>query len=69
MFQNKKAIEDIAYANGGSDFISVGYWSSTEYVNKNHAWHQSFDSGNQDFYTNSLFNKSRTGRVRAIRAF
>ena len=44
-------------------FASAYYWSSTE-LNKDNAWIQAFDSGNQ---TNNL--KLFTNRVRAVRAF
>ena len=63
MYQNKATIDNTARANGGTDFASGFYWSSTEY-NFRYAWRQYFDLGGQSF-----FDKSTTARVRAVRAF
>ena len=63
MYQNKAAINATATLNGGSDFASSSYWSSSEY-NLNIAWEQSFGTGNQygTYKTYTLY-------VRAVRAF
>lgn len=63
MYQNKATINATAVANGGSDFASADYWSSTE-DDDNHAWAQYFVFGTQYY-----LNKDNTYRVRAVRAF
>ena len=63
MYQNKATIDATAGVNGGSGFASAYYWSSTE-DNNFRAWMQYFANGSQGYY-----NKSSTGRVRAVRAF
>ena len=63
MYQNRETINTTASANGGSDFSTNFYWSSTEY-DFNRAWRQSFGNGNQ-----GLVNKINTYDVRAVRAF
>ncbi|MEA2042103.1 MAG: DUF1566 domain-containing protein [Bacteroidota bacterium] len=64
MYQNKATIDATAGANGGSDFASAYYWSSTEDNNGGNAWSQTFDYGNQGDY-----GKHTTYNVRAVRAF
>jgi len=54
MFQRRAII-------GG--FSNYWYWSSSQ-SNTNSAWNQNFLNGNQNY-----FNKSQSGRVRAVRAF
>lgn len=63
MYLNKATIDATATANGGSEFASDYYWSSTEH-NVSNAWQQFFGTGFQvydfKFYLIS---------VRAVRAF
>lgn len=63
MYQNKATIDATAVANGGSSFSNDYYWSSNENL-ISYGWRQSFDNGDQSF-----FSKLTTCRVRAIRAF
>ena len=63
MYQNKATIDATAGVNGGSGFASAYYWSSTETSNL-FAWIQYFDFG-----TRYYFDKTNSGRVRAVRAF
>jgi len=63
MYTNKATINTTADANGGSYFIRVSYWSSTERDNHT-AWSQIFDNGYQ-----SSDPKSYAYPVRAVRAF
>lgn len=63
MHINKATINTTASANGGSNFSTGTYWSSTEFDNNN-AWYQFFLNGFQNYY-----NKSNTSNVRAVRAF
>jgi hypothetical protein len=63
MFANRTAINTTAQANGGSEFTTSFYWSSTEFNNGN-AWFQSFNDGSQ-----TVSNKNGDNRVRAVRAF
>jgi hypothetical protein len=63
MYQNYTTIDATALANGGGNFTSSGYWSSTEY-NFTNAWLQDFSDG--DPYYSS---KDDTSYVRAVRAF
>ena len=63
MYTNKATINTTASANGGSNFSTGTYWSSTEYDSVN-AWGQGFNSGNQFF-----FSKASSVDVRAVRAF
>ena len=65
MFQNKATIDATATANGGSNFASAFYWSSTENGNNiSTAWSQSFEGFGQD-----VLGKSSSSSVRAVRAF
>ena len=65
MYQNKAIIDATAVANGGSAFITIWYyWSSNEF-SSGYAWVQHFNLGNQ--FNNST--GDATGRVRAVRAF
>ena len=63
MYLNRATINTTASANGGSNFSTYFYRSSTEY-DTNFAWSQYFASGNQGRYS-----KGYTYRVRAVRAF
>jgi hypothetical protein len=63
MYQNKATINATATANGGSDFTTNPYWSSTEY-DENAACYQIFSTGSQ-----SYTNKSSGLLVRPIRSF
>jgi hypothetical protein len=63
MYTNKATINTTASANGGSNFSTNFYWSSTEGGNGN-AWEQSFGNGYQDYLI-----KDFTSNVRAVRAF
>ena len=63
MEQNKSIINTTATANGGVDFATDRYWSSTERVNLS-AWYKDFSNGGQGFN-----NKNLTYFVRAVRAF
>jgi len=63
MYRNKATINTTASANGGSNFSTNFYWSSTEY-DSNNAWGQFFDNGVQYVGT-----KDGTYNVRAVRAF
>ena len=63
MYRNKATINTTASANGGSNFSTNFYWSSTEGDTSN-AWKQDFFSGSQ-----SNPNKDNTNVVRAVRAF
>jgi len=63
MYTNKATINTTASANGGSNFTTNNYWSSTEYGN---SWGvvQRFDSNNF-----SYSDKGYSYNVRAVRAF
>ena len=63
MYQNRETINTTASANGGSDFSTNYYWSSTENDNTS-AWGEHFYYGYQ-----GSSNKNFTGVVRAVRAF
>jgi hypothetical protein len=63
MFQQKYIINAAATVNGGNEFASEAYWSSTELGN-NGAWDQNFTSGIQ-----ANGDKADVNHVRAIRAF
>jgi hypothetical protein len=63
MYLKRGDINTTAVANGGSDFSTNYYWSSTEYDNGK-AWLQNFVNGTQFGY-----NKGLTDGVRAVRAF
>jgi hypothetical protein len=63
MYTNKATINTTASANGGSNFSTNFYWSSTE-VDLYNAWGQYFGNGNQGY-----FDKGSTFVVRAVRAF
>ncbi|MFT5437960.1 MAG: hypothetical protein ACI840_002620 [Ulvibacter sp.] len=63
MFQQKDIVNAAATVNGGSEFASEAYWSSTELGN-NGAWDQNFTSGIQ-----ANGDKADVNHVRAIRAF
>ena len=63
MYLKRGDINTTAVANGGSDFSTNYYWSSTE-SDDNNAWLQIFSDGYK--YSN---NKGLTGSVRAVRAF
>jgi hypothetical protein len=63
MFQNKVVINAAAILNGGSEFASEAYWSSTEFGNSG-AWDQNFTSGNQ-----ANGDKADVNHVRAIKTF
>ena len=64
MYTNKATINTTASANGGSNFSTGTYWSSTEY-DLNYAWYQSFDDGTQNAYNKNI----TVVDVRAVRAF
>jgi len=63
MYLNKATINTTALANGGSNFPTNYYWSSTEVVYDT-AWVQYFNNGSQ---VNT--NKVNSFNVRAVRAF
>ena len=63
MYTNKATINTTALANGGSNFPTNYYWSSTEVVYDT-AWVQYFNNGSQ---VNT--NKVNSFNVRAVRAF
>jgi len=63
MYQNRETINTTASANGGSDFSTNYYWSSTENDNTS-AWGEHFYYGYQ-----GSSNKNYPGNVRAVRAF
>jgi len=63
MYQNKAAINATASENGGTDFVSTYYWSSSEYDIDN-ARYQYFTNGSDSFDL-----KRNLRRVRAVRAF
>ena len=63
MYTNKATINTTASANGGSNFSTNAYWSSTEF-DVEYAWLQYFSNGNQ--YGDI---KDYTIYVRAVRAF
>ncbi len=63
MWLERETINTTASANGGSDFSTNVYWSSTEYGNSN-SWLQVFLNGAQ-----GPNNKNYTYNVRAVRAF
>ena len=46
MYTNRATINTTAAANGGSNFVSDYYWSSTE-SGSYYAWSKGFSSGNQ----------------------
>ncbi len=61
---NRGTINTTAAANGGSDFSSDYYWSSSE-TGTTGAWNQGFGNGQQVSY-NKYYDNTR---VRAVRAF
>jgi hypothetical protein len=63
LFQNKATIDASATTNGGAEFSTDRYWSSSENSNYD-AWSLGFGNGVQ-----SINGKSATRRVRAVRAF
>ena len=63
MYTNKETINTTASANGGSNFSTNYYWSSTEYGYIS-AWGQNF-LGGYPYYDD----KGSTYNVRAVRAF
>ena len=63
MWLERETINTTASANGGSNFSSNYYWSSTE-LGSNTAWRQVFNDGTQ-----SITFKYATNAVRAVRAF
>ncbi|MDB4098786.1 DUF1566 domain-containing protein [Polaribacter sp.] len=63
MHTNKATINTTASANGGSNFSTDSYWSSTEY-GSNNAWRQDFSYGYQFHEI-----KGNIYDVRAVRAF
>jgi hypothetical protein len=63
MYLKRGDINTTAVANGGSDFSTNHYWSSTEFVNTV-AWGQYFANGSQFYYF-----KDYSFHVRAVRAF
>ena len=63
MYQQRETINTTALANGGSNFTTISYWSSSEDA-YNKAWKQSFNTG-----TKSNVGKDDTAYVRAIRTF
>jgi len=63
MWLERETINTTASANGGSNFSTNWYWSSTE-VTTNNAWLQIFANGSQ-----FNANKDNAGYVRAVRAF
>jgi hypothetical protein len=64
MYQNKAIIDATATANGGSNFASAFYWSSTEFA-VNLAFVQDFTNNTQNLQVKFTDDY----RVRAIRAF
>ena len=64
MYQNKSTIYTTASANGGSNFTTNSFWSSTE-VDSGLAREQFFIYGGQS----SIHDKVTTHGVRAVRAF
>ena len=64
MYENMATINSTAGANGGSNFSSTHYWSSTENLPST-AWLQTFENGGQ---VDGL-KEYDGGPVRAIRAF
>lgn len=63
MYYNKEIINSTAIANGGTAFDNGRYWTSTE-INNNIAWEHDFINGLDNGTV-----KTKTSRVRAIRAF
>lgn len=64
VYTNRVDINITATANGGEDFVSDYYWSSTEETSTD-AWQQDFNDGSQGGDDKG----SSSGRVRAVRAF
>ena len=64
MCENRATINSTASANGGSDFSTWGYWSSSEY-NNIYAWGQNYTSG----CWQPGHEKDTTIGVRAVRTF
>ena len=64
MYLKRGDINTTAVANGGSDFSTNSYWSSTEIDNYN-AWYQVFGAGGQG----ASWKSDPVGSVRAVRAF
>ncbi|MBK8503190.1 MAG: DUF1566 domain-containing protein [Saprospiraceae bacterium] len=65
VYNNRVVIAATATANGGEDFVSGLYWSSTEFSSSvSDAWIQNFATGNQ-----TSGSKNNFSRVRAVRAF
>ena len=63
MYNNRGVINSTANANGGSNFTTDDYWSSSQYYTNN-AWRKRFSDGHQN--TNW---KTNLKDVRAMRAF
>ena len=64
MCENRATINSTASANGGSDFSTWQYWSSSEY-NNIYAWSQNYTSG----CWQPGEEKDTTLGVRAVRTF
>ncbi|MDB2462730.1 DUF1566 domain-containing protein [Algibacter sp.] len=65
MYNNRTTINASAIANGGTNFITLFYWSSTQQNgNANNAWIHYFSNGTQ-----GLNAKGNSAYVRAIRTF
>ena len=64
MYLKKGDINTTALANGGSNFATVYYWSSTE-AGRYDAWIKFFSNANSQGFGD----KSSTYNVRAVRAF
>ena len=72
MYLNKTIINTTAIANGGGDFSSNSYWSSTEsFTNPNIFPFTFINARRQDFSNGSQYNDDKIASysVRAIRAF
>ena len=63
MYNERGVINSTANANGGSNFTTDDYWSSSQYGSYN-AWRKRFSDGNQ-----SIHGKANLKDVRAVRAF
>jgi len=63
MYVNKAAINTTATANGGANFTTDFYWSSSQ-IDFIDAWAQNFNNGSQN-----VINKFLTYYVRVVRAF
>jgi hypothetical protein len=63
MYSKKADINTTAATNGGSDFSTNSYWSSTQYDDDN-AWYKNFTVGDQYYFL-----KNYSMFVRAVRVF